>query len=151
MQSRIKILFTATCLMICLLTLPAAASAEEHHGHASGFRHGRALGNTIIFYPFNYGYGWGWDPFWDPYWGAPYGYYQSNTGTVKLEHVDKHDQVYLNGSLAGNAGDLKTLHLRPGAYSLEVRHNGEDVINQRVYVTRGKTVKLTVGDKVSQG
>ncbi len=149
MHSKVKILFTAACLMIFFAVLPLAASAEEHHGHAGGF-HGRIVPrNTFIYRPFVYG--WGWDPFWDPYWEMPYGYYQSNTGTIKLQDVDKHDEVYLNGSLAGDAGHLKSMHLPPGAYGLEVKHNGKDVMNQRIYVTAGKTVKLDVGDKVSQG
>jgi len=146
MKRSLKTALGAGCLMAYLIAFPAAASAEQHHVH-----HGtRGAGGAVIYaYPYPYDWDWwGWDGFWGPFYNEPYGgYYQAPEGTVKLERVDKDDQVYVNGSLAGDAGHLKKMHLRPGSYSIEIKHDGTDVVHQQVYVTDGKTVKLTVGDK----
>jgi|WetSurMetagenome_2_1015567.scaffolds.fasta_scaffold249837_2 hypothetical protein len=145
MRTRINKAFAAGCLMACFLALPITASANEPHGRG---HIQRPPGRTIYYYPNYYPYGWAWDWGWGGYWGPNYGsnvYYP--VGQIKLEQVDKHDQVFLNGSFLGNAGDVKTMKLAPGSYTLGVKHNGMDVINEQVYVTNGQTLKLTVGDK----
>ncbi len=148
MQSRISALSRAALLAGLLVLLPVNLSAEEHHAHGARGHGTTVPGSVIYYYPYDYGWAWDWG-YYDPYWSYPYGFYQSNTGTIKLKDVDKHDQVFVNGSFAGNAGKLKSMDLPPGTYTLEVKHANRDVINERVYVTTGKTVKLNVGDRVS--
>jgi len=148
MKRSVKSALGLACLAVCLTAFPIVASAEQHHGHAHGTR--GAGGAVIYAYPYPYDWDWwGWGGFWGPFYNEPYGYYPAPQGTVKLEQVDKDDQVYVNGSLAGDARHLKKMHLRPGTYSIEVKHGSTDVVNQQVYVTDGKTVKLNVGDKAA--
>jgi len=89
-----------------------------------------------------YGPGW-YSPYWGPYWG-PYGYYYGfpNSGEVKLDTKVKDAQVFINGAYAGTTKENKTMHLRPGNYSIEVRENGEDRFSQQVYIAAGKTIHL---------
>jgi hypothetical protein len=94
-----------------------------------------------------WGSGWGWGWGWGPYYYYPWWYHRSDTGKIKLEHVDGHDQVYINGAFTGKASDVKTLQLKPGRYLVEVRHDGKDVLKDQVYVTLDRTVKLDVGDR----
>jgi hypothetical protein len=116
------------------------AGREGHFGSGYGFR-----GSVVRVYP-SYGWGWGWGgPYWYGYY--PYGYYYEDTGTLKLENAVKTDEVYINGSLVGTARDNKTMHLHPGSYRVTVKHSGRDVINENVYILRGKTIKLDIGDK----
>ena len=94
-----------------------------------------------IFIGGGYGfYGPGW---YAPYWG-PYGYYNGfpNSGEVKLDTKVKDAEVFINGSFAGTTKENKTMHLRPGNYSLEIRENGHDMFSQQVYVAAGKTIHL---------
>ena len=143
MKRSVKTLLAAGFLMACLLAFPVEASAQRHGHHGT-----RGHGAVIYSYPYAYDWDWwGWNGFWGPFYNEPYGYYPPAEGTVKLEQVDKDDQVYVNGSLAGDAGHLKKMHLPPGSYTVEVKHDGRDIVNQHIYVTDGKTVKLTVGDK----
>jgi len=147
MQLRVRSLLTAGCLMACLLAFPVSASAEVHHSHRG--HPIRTPGYFSYYYPYDWSWDrWGWGNYWWPYYNEPYGY-QPDTGKIKLEQVDKNDQVYVNGAFAGDAGHLKTMHLPAGSYSVEVKHDGKNVINERVYVTAGKTIKLTVGDKAA--
>jgi hypothetical protein len=118
-------------LCACLVTaLPASARG--------GNRGGR------VFVVPSYGY-WGWyHPYYYGYYG-PYGYYPdaySNMGEVKIKTNVKDAEVYINGALAGKADKLKTIHLSPNTYSLEIRAPGKSTIAQKVYVLRGKTIKI---------
>jgi hypothetical protein len=86
------------------------------------------------------GYGW-----YDPWWGYPYPggvYGADNTGTVKFETDAKDAAVYVDGGYAGTVGKLKSLHLRPGTYNIELRHPGRTNYTEKVYVAAGKTVKV---------
>jgi len=127
-------------LAFLLLPLTVTASAAERGDHDRD--------NNATVYSRSYadwddwGWGWGWPHYYSPYWSQYY-----YTGTVKLEHVDKQDRVYINGAFAGKAGDLKTMRLKPGTYEVEIKHNGEEVLKDHVYVAIGKTVKLDVGDQ----
>jgi len=124
----------ALSLIACLMAFPFTASAMGRFHLGFGFG----------FYP----PAWGFAPpayYWDSYYGY-YGwnYPPPNTGKIKLEDPDKEDHVYLNGAFAGTVSDLKTIHVRAGTYDLEVKHNDQNVLSQRVYVLGGKTVKVTV-------
>jgi len=143
MWLRVKIGLASACLAV-LIALPVSASAANRHGY------------------FPYGWGWGWNGSWGsfgngpyefyPYWEGPYETYKPTTGKIKLEHVDKQDNVFLDGSYIGSAGDVKTIKVRGGLHSLEVKHWGKnalwdkDVLNERILVTAGKTTKLNIGD-----
>ena len=124
-------------LLACLLVFPLAASAAGRHVRVIG---GFGFGG---FYPY-----WGFWPgayYGGPFYGYSGGYYAgTNMGKVKIEDADKMDRIYLEGAYAGVAGDLKTIHLRSGTYNLEVKRGGTNVLNQRVYVLSGKTVRVIV-------
>jgi len=89
-------------------------------------------------------FGWGWyTPFWAPY-PYPYGYYgyAPAQGTLKFDTSVKDAEVYINGGYAGTVGQLKSMHLLPGNYDIEVRAPGRKQFEERVYVAAGKTVHL---------
>jgi len=50
--------------------------------------------------------------------------------------------VFIDGSYAGTTEENKTMYLRPGSYSIEIRHDGETTFTQRVYVAAGKTIHI---------
>ena len=50
--------------------------------------------------------------------------------------------VFVDGGYAGTVGKLKSLHLRPGTYSIELRGASATPYTERVYVAAGKTVRL---------
>jgi hypothetical protein len=87
------------------------------------------------------GFGWGW---YSPYWGYPYGFndYAPVTGAVTFETDVKDADVYINGAYAGTIGKLKTMHLQPGSYDIEVRAPGRTQFDKKVYVAAGKTLHL---------
>ena len=88
-------------------------------------------------------FGWGYGPYWGPY-PYPYGYYDyvPATGAVKFDTDVKDAEVYIDGGYAGTVGKLKTMHLRPGSYDIEVRAPGRTQFDKKVYVAAGKTVHL---------
>ena len=94
---------------------------------------------------FGWGYSsWGWGPYGYPYGYGYYGYgYAPATGALKFDTKVKDAEVYINGAYAGTVGDLKTMHLRPGTYDVEVRSPGRTQFAEKVYVANGKTLKLT--------
>ncbi len=87
-----------------------------------------------------YGYG----PLYGPY---PYGPYAGApaAGEVKLDTKMKEAQVFVNGAYAGTAGKLKTMWMRPGSYTIEVRAAGYAPFSEKVYVVAGKTVHVEPG------
>jgi hypothetical protein len=88
---------------------------------------------------------WGWyGPFWDSYpYGLYDGYYHAPvTGTVKFDTSSKDAQVFINGAYAGTVGKLKTMHLQPGSYEIELRTSGRTQYAEKVYVVAGKTLHL---------
>ena len=88
-------------------------------------------------------YGGWYSPFWGPYWGPYWGYsYYPNSGEVKLDTKVKDAEVFINGSYAGTTHDNKTMHLRPGNSSIEIREAGQPRFDQKVYVVAGKTLHL---------
>jgi hypothetical protein len=88
-------------------------------------------------------FGWGYGPYWGPY-PYPYGYYDyvPATGAVKFDTDVKDAEVYIDGAYAGTVGKLKTMHLRPGKYDIEVRAPGRTQFDKKVYVAAGKTLHL---------
>ena len=90
------------------------------------------------------------DPFWDPWFYGPnrfstFNNAYTNKGEVKLQDFDKHDDVFVNGSFAGNIGQAKDLWLDPGSYNIVVKSQGEPIVDRQVYVATGKTVKIKAG------
>jgi hypothetical protein len=81
--------------------------------------------------------------FYGPYWGPGYYAPYSNAGTVKIDSKVKDAEVFINGSYAGTIKDNKTMHLRQGNYTIEVRHGGEITFSESVYVTAGKTLHIS--------
>ena len=87
------------------------------------------------------GYGF-YGPYWGPGYYAPYAAY-SNAGTVKIDSKAKDAEVFINGAYAGTIKDNKTMHLRQGNYTIEVRRAGETTFSENVYVTAGKTLHIS--------
>jgi hypothetical protein len=81
-------------------------------------------------------------PYWGSYWGPAYAYPSANLGEVKIETKSKTDEVFVNGAFAGVTKDMKSFHLRPGAYNIEVRHDGSPALQEKVFVAAGKTIHL---------
>jgi hypothetical protein len=96
-----------------------------------------------IFVGGGFGPYWG-GPYWGPsYWGPGYpGYGYPVTGEVKVDTKVKDAEVWINGAFAGTVKDAHSLHLRPGSYTVEVRHAGQEALSQQVFVAAGKTVHL---------
>ncbi len=90
-------------------------------------------------------YGGFYRPYWGAYWGPGYSpvYFSNpNAGQIKLDTKAKEAQVFINGAYAGTAHDNKTMHLRPGAYNIEIREGGHTQFAERVYVVAGKTIHI---------
>ncbi len=120
-----------------MLILAAAVMSLAPMTASAGVRFGVAFGGPVVYAPGYY------SPFWAGYWGpAPYYYGYPNSGEVKLDTKVKDAQVFINGAYAGTTKDNKTMHLRPGTYTIEIREAGQSAFNQQVYVAAGKTIKL---------
>jgi hypothetical protein len=91
-----------------------------------------------------YGYGYGYGPFYGSY---PYGAYYGvpNVGHVKLDTKVKNAQVFVDGAYAGTSGKLKTMWMRPGTYTIELRAPGGEHFTEKIYVAAGKTVNVEPG------
>lgn len=81
-----------------------------------------------------------------PYAYGPYGYGSCgavpNAGQVKLDTKVKDAQVFVNGSYAGTAGKLKTMWMRPGTYTIEIKAPGRARYAEKIYVIAGKKITL---------
>jgi hypothetical protein len=81
-----------------------------------------------------------------PYAYGPYGYGSygavPNAGQVKLDTKVKDAQVFVNGSYAGTAGKLKTMWMRPGTYTIEIKAPGRARYAEKIYVIAGKKITL---------
>jgi hypothetical protein len=90
-------------------------------------------------------YGYGYGPYsYGPYYGVP------NAGQVKLETKVKDAQVFVDGAYAGTSGKLKTMWMRPGTYTIELRAPGRPQFAEKIYVVAGKTVHVEPGFAVTQ-
>jgi hypothetical protein len=87
-------------------------------------------------------YGYGYGPYYRPY-GAYYGV--PNVGQIKLDTHVKDAQVFVDGAYAGTAGKLKTMWMRPGTYTIEMRAPGQAQFAEKIYVVAGKTVHVEPG------
>jgi hypothetical protein len=65
-----------------------------------------------------------------------------NAGEVKLDTKIKDADVFIDGSLAGATGHLKTMQLRAGSYDLQIRAPGRVPFEQKIYVVAGKVLTL---------
>ncbi|MGO4885282.1 MAG: PEGA domain-containing protein [Bryobacteraceae bacterium] len=84
-----------------------------------------------------------WGGYWGPYWRAPYyAYGYGWTGEVKVDTKVKNAEVFIDGAYAGTTHQAKSMHLRPGAYNIEIRELGATKFSQRVYVAAGRTLHL---------
>ena len=87
-----------------------------------------------------YGGGWGpgmgWGPGWGPYMGGP------ATGRIKFDTPVRDAEVLIDGAYAGTVASLKTLSIKPGSYSIELRAPGRSRYAEKVYVIAGKTLTL---------
>jgi hypothetical protein len=112
-----------------LMLLPLTASARVGVFMGSGFA------------PMGW-YGYGYGPYYSPY-GAYYGV--PNVGQVKLDTHVKDAQVFVDGAYAGTAGKLKTMWMRPGTYTIEMRAPGQAQFAEKIFVVAGKTVHVEPG------
>lgn len=132
-MSHAKKMILATALAASLLTLaPATALAQHVHG-------GVAIGvwGPPVYYPYPGPYYY--YPYPDYYYGRPH-----PLGEVKLKSPDKNAYIFINGSFAGRARDMKHFNLAPGTYDIE-QHIGNDVQYQRIYVVADHRVQVTFG------
>ena len=122
--------------------LPAPAAA--HVGVGIGFW------GYPAYYPYGY---WGPYPYGGPYYRAYYGRYYGGyygypgyrtLGEVKIKSPEPDARIYINGSLAGRAHDLKHFYLKAGTYDIEQRID-DDVQSERIYVLADRTVKIEFG------
>lgn len=120
----------------CLLLFPAMNSAQRRFHGRPGFVYVRP-------YPV-YRY---YDPFWDPWYHRQgyYGWTNPNQGEIQFKDFDKHADVYINGSFAGEVGKVNNMSLAPGSYDVVVKSHGEQIAEHQVYVVAGKTVKIKAG------
>lgn len=125
------ILLTALAASLLML-LPSSAVAAQRIGIGFGF-----YGPVS---PWGYWGPWGW-----PYGPYPvYGYYGRPMGRVQIKTPVDDAQIFINGSYAGLAHDLKKFYLTPGTYNIE-QHIGRDVQRQRIFVVADRNIKLEFG------
>jgi hypothetical protein len=122
-----------------LLIVAAAVMALAPVTASAAFRGGFVVGGPGFYGPGFYSPFWG--GYWGPGWAGPY-YAYPNSGEVKLDTKVKDALVFINGSYAGTTKDNKTMRLRPGNYTIEIRENGQTPFSQQVYVAAGKTLHL---------
>lgn len=88
---------------------------------------------TVQFPYYPYDWGWGW------------GYYSYDTrGKIKIRGYAQSDQVYINGAYAGTAKKRHEIKLEPGTYNIEVRRQGQELVNRDVYVLTNKSVEINI-------
>jgi len=128
--------FIILAALAVLMLVPASAAA----------RGGFGFGFYGPVYPWGYYGGYGYP--YGPYAYGPYGYgaygYGRPLGEVRIKSPDSNAQIFINGSLAGRAHELKRFYLKPGTYNVEQRI-GSDVQKQRVYVLADRSVKIEFG------
>jgi hypothetical protein len=118
-------------------------SIGTFYSHYSGRLHGYPYDS----YPYYFYY---WDPFWaysTPFFAPGYfvGYTRApGKGELKLNGAPKKADVFLDGGYAGTAETLKSMWLDPGTYNLAVMAQGYAPYRQRIYVLKGRTLKMNV-------
>jgi hypothetical protein len=71
------------------------------------------------------------------------GYYASPiAGQVKLDTKVKDAGVFINGAYAGTTHQNKSMYLRAGTYTIEIKEAGHTRYAEKIYVVAGKTLHL---------
>lgn len=65
-----------------------------------------------------------------------------NVGEVKIDTHVKDASVFINGNYAGRVGQLKTMTMLAGNYSIEIREPGRPPFDAPIFVVAGKSIKL---------
>jgi hypothetical protein len=142
---------SAIALLALLILVPGglARAADRDDGFRGPDRDFRGFYHPGYFAgPYGYGFGLGWPGLWGGGWGWGWGwgppyFPPPRTGQVKIQTTQKDALVYVDGGYVGRAGKVKKLELRPGNHVIDLRNpNGHTFYQERVYVIRGKTVKL---------
>jgi hypothetical protein len=141
-MSRIRISRTvllATLAASLMLLLPATASARVVVGFGFGFP---VYGGYWGPYPYGpYGY----PPYGSYGYPGAYGRYGGRPiGEVRIKSPEPDAEIYINGSFAGRAHDVKRIYLAAGSYKIEQRI-GADVQKQRIYVTAYRKLTIDFG------
>jgi PEGA domain len=127
-----------TCVTAAALLLPVVGQALPPIGPGP---RGGFVGGPFFVGGF-YGPFWAWGPLWGPY-GLYDGYYYAPAiGTVKFDTSVKDAEVFVNGAYAGTVSKVKTLHLVPGTYNIELRAPDGARYTEKVYVQPGRTLHL---------
>jgi hypothetical protein len=126
-----------TCVTAAALLLPVVGQARPPIGPRGGVVFGGPVFVGGFYAPF-----WAWGPLWGPY-GLYDGYYYAPAiGTVKFDTSVKDAEVFVNGAYVGTVSKVKTLHLVPGTYNVELRAPDGARYTEKVYVQPGKTLNL---------
>jgi len=87
--------------------------------------------------------------FYEPYGLAGFGAYPfapyaiaPNAGEVKIDTHVQDASVFINGNYAGRVGQLKTMTMLAGNYSIEIREFGRPPLDAQIFVVAGKSIKL---------
>lgn len=137
-MSRIRISRTIAFLALAvslMLVVPTPASARIGIGFYGGY-----YGPFYPYGPWGYPYG----PYAEGFYGyGPYGYgpYGRPAGEVHIKSPNGDAQIFINGSFAGRARDVKHIYLTPGTYTVEQRI-GSDVQRERIYVLANRNVTV---------
>lgn len=65
-----------------------------------------------------------------------------NAGTIKVQTSVKDARVFIDGAYAGTAGNLKSMPMQAGTYTIEVQSPGRAPFRQQVFVVAGKTIRI---------
>jgi hypothetical protein len=122
------------CLMLAI-PAPAAAGVRVGVGFYGGY-----YGPFFPYGYYPYGY---WAPYGYPYYYAPYPYppYGRPLGEVQIKSPEGDAQIFINGSFAGRAHDLKRFYLAPGNYTIEQRYKN-DTQSHNIYVVANRSLKV---------
>ena len=123
------LLIASAALMLLPLTVAARGRFAVFVGPRFAPMGWYSYGNGPFYGPYPYG----------PYYGVP------NAGQVKLETKVKDAQVFVDGAYAGTSGKLKTMWMRPGTYTIELRAPGHPQFAEKIYVVAGNTVHVEPG------
>jgi hypothetical protein len=103
-----------------------------------------AIGSARVFYMVRPAIGIGYGPYWNynPYYGAYPIVRHSTTSSIKFDTSDKAANVLVNNAYVGTVADVKTLHLKPGTYDINLTEQGHASYHEKVYVAPDHTLKL---------
>ncbi len=134
-----RTILLATLTASLMLLLPAMASARVFVGFGGPVYGGYWGGPYGYWGPYGYPDG----PYGYPGYGYP-GYGGRPLGEVHIKTPVSDAEIYINGSFAGRAHDVKRIYLATGTYRIEQRI-GTDVQKQRIYVTAYRKINVEFG------